>query len=928
MHSELLLLSACLEGAAEDVAALLAEHPCRLRERDVHGYGPLGVAVFANRPEIVTAILDVEGGAARNREMKYTPLAIAAALGHESIVQLLVERGEKPNKCSAGFRGSPFHAAMWFGELSCAHYLWSLNPSIIDKDTNSPTALELAFEMDRIDCVRWALPKYRARIDADPSFLEDLVRAVVRGGAIDTLACLSENEQNLGAKCADSFQRVFPGNTAVRESCTNGTSSFLRWLITDGGYSSTAEFEVSDGGPLVAPVVHCFELKRLECLAVLVKYGREIDIRRVTRMENGKSETLLFRACMDGDENMIRALISLGADVEEKVYASTCGCTGVPLATFFAAVGKLDVLRLLVEFGGAQLSKSSPWPVIRLVVGEFADRPDEKGDCVSERDSVSEGSALFSACYYSHFDTARWIFATMRSTDTLYKVANCELLFVCFARGETCLASALLKYFPRLVEGTSSAPNRTLLDLAIESGNESLAKSLVSGLEGISLTLERHVSNATILKIASMKDGARSVALVRWLEQKGQTFSVNDMSGLIGIDFFGTACLNGNLELLRYLVDEVGGPWRAKVDSSFNNVKPISWACAGGHLPVVRYLCERGASLFSLDASFNTTLHLAAGKGKSLELIDFIVEAIGDALPKMLAATNWLGRTAMLEAAAPCNAKTGGGSLLFVEKLVSLGAQLDATDKSRNTLVHLGAMSGDLPLLRYCLKRGLSFAHETYRTIGPPHGPVWNTAMHGRIQALDFILDVALPQTIGLSEATFKADPRNIVCLYRLGIYCSDRSARAPFLRHLAHDRGYNTMDLLGGTNLHYECCSAYGRVDALQILVSYMPLTFNWDDEDNYISTVISACENGDLETVKYLFSIGAPKNRTFGPNALTPLMYACLSGHLPLVKYLISQGASPFDTDAAGLTAVDHAQEWLGEEVHTFMADLVSPP
>lgn len=909
--------------------ALLLEHPCRMRERDIHGYGPLGVAAFANRPEIVTAILAIDGGAAIGKEMKYAPLAVAAAMGHESILQLLIERGEKPNKFSQTFRGTAFHAALMFGELSCAHYLWSLNHHIIDRDKTSPTALELAFEMNRIDCARWALPKYRQRIDSDISLLKNLVRATVRGGSVDILSWMLTSEENFETKFYDIFQKLYSESSAIREACINGTPEFLRWLITDGGCSSNAEFQLFDDAPLLAPVVQCFELKRIECLEVLFKYSRELDIRRVTRKHEGRPESLLFRACMDGDEALIGALIRLGADVEEKVYMDSCGNHGARLTAVFASLGKTHVVRLLVEQGGAQLSKRSSISVLRKIVERFGDKANRYADSrIYEKESVSEASALYASCYFGHLETSEWIFKSMRCSDTIYKVACNELLFMFFSRGAMNLASALVKMLPRLIEGKCSSAGKTLLDLAIEGGKLTIAKSLVAGLNGISLSLNRHLSDTSLMKISAMSDGAQSVAIVRWLAQNGKKFDVCDMTGLVGIDFFGSACLHGNLELIKYLVLEVGGCWREKVNQSFENVKPISWACAGGQVPVVQFLYEQGASLFERDTSYNTTMHLAAGKGKNLELIDFIARTLSSdpaSLKNMLESRNWLGRTPILEAAAPGNARKGGGSLKIIQSLLALGAELEVADKSRNTLVHLGAMSGDIVLLQFCLDRGLKFEHESYVSPGPPHGPIWNCAMHGRTEALDFILDVALPQSTGLSESSFRAEMSNIVCLFRLGIYGSEQSLRAPFIRHLIENRGYGQKIALSDVNLHYECCGCYGRVEALKVLVELTPITFDWSDDSCYANTIGIACENGDLDTLKYLFSLGAPKALKFGPNLIDPLMAACSGCHLPLVKYLLSQGASPFETDATGRTAFDYAQEWFGEDVHTFLADLL---
>ncbi|EAY12363.1 hypothetical protein TVAG_245950 [Trichomonas vaginalis G3] len=67
--------------------------------------------------------------------------------------------------------------------------------------------------------------------------------------------------------------------------------------------------------------------------------------------------------------------------------------------------------------------------------------------------------------------------------------------------------------------------------------------------------------------------------------------------------------------------------------------------------------------------------------------------------------------------------------------------------------------------------------------------------------------------------------------------------------------------------------------------------------------NSLIFASENGHLEIVKYLISVGADKDAK-NEDGYTPLMYASYFGKIGLVQYLISVGANKEAKDKNGYT------------------------
>jgi ankyrin repeat protein len=90
--------------------------------------------------------------------------------------------------------------------------------------------------------------------------------------------------------------------------------------------------------------------------------------------------------------------------------------------------------------------------------------------------------------------------------------------------------------------------------------------------------------------------------------------------------------------------------------------------------------------------------------------------------------------------------------------------------------------------------------------------------------------------------------------------------------------------------------------------------------DRDNRTILHHAAADEGHLDVVKYLISLGAHVN--VGDNrGWTPLHMAAFFGHLSIVQFLVQSGADTNIRDKWGLTALDWARQWDNPEVAAWL-------
>ena len=126
-------------GAADVVRSILSTGMVTVESVDPDDMPPLHVAAQMGHEDVVKLLLDY--GAQNKAEIRQgkTPLHCAAECGHNKVVQVLIEGGADPNMADNDGR-TPLHYAAYQGKRQVVRLLldFGADPQIEDKDGNTP----------------------------------------------------------------------------------------------------------------------------------------------------------------------------------------------------------------------------------------------------------------------------------------------------------------------------------------------------------------------------------------------------------------------------------------------------------------------------------------------------------------------------------------------------------------------------------------------------------------------------------------------------------------------------------------------------------------------------------------------------------------------------------------------------------------------
>ena len=130
----------------------------------------------------------------------------------------------------------------------------------------------------------------------------------------------------------------------------------------------------------------------------------------------------------------------------------------------------------------------------------------------------------------------------------------------------------------------------------------------------------------------------------------------------------------------------------------------------------------------------------------------------------------------------------------------------------------------------------------------------------------------------------------------------------------LSKDANIEARDSFGNTPF------IYARLNNHKDIIEYLQSKYFPND---FESNIITACEEGKLNSVKWLIGIENGDIEKKESNGKTLLHLACENGHLPIVEYLISKGADVNAIDLNGNTPFFYAHNNNHQDVALYVID-----
>ena len=294
------------------------------------------------------------------------------------------------------------------------------------------------------------------------------------------------------------------------------------------------------------------------------------------------------------------------------------------------------------------------------------------------------------------------------------------------------------------------------------------------------------------------------------------------------------ACINGDLPLVRYLIEDA----HSDIEATTNNgYAPIHSACEGGHLEIVQYLIKAAhvdKEAKTADSFKNTPLHIACMKGH-LPIVQYLIE---DAGVDKNAEDNLFLSTALHIA---CEYGNCGVVQYLIEKA---SLDMDAKDIRGRKPLHIACEENQLPVIHYFIKK--------LNITDPPQN--FESNIHvatetGNFNSVQYLIE-------------------------KLGIDKDDR-------------------DINGVTPLHLAC--RYGFLHIVQYLIEKQGANKEAKTKDMFKYTpLLFACANNHIEIVIYLVDKAKANIDAADGMGNTALHFASSQGNSDMVKFLISRGCN----------------------------------
>ncbi|XP_064646401.1 serine/threonine-protein phosphatase 6 regulatory ankyrin repeat subunit B-like [Lineus longissimus] len=422
-----------------------------------------------------------------------------------------------------------------------------------------------------------------------------------------------------------------------------------------------------------------------------------------------------------------------------------------------------------------------------------------------------------------------------------------------------------------------------VMHLAALSSRTDLVDYLVNSL-GLDVNC-RTGDDSTPLLISSTED---NLDMFKHLISLGADVNATDKNGL---NVMRMASLSSNTDLVDYLVNSI----RLDVNCrTGDDSTPLLLLLLKGNLDMFKHLISLGADVNATDKKGLNVMHVAA-QSSSTDLVDYLVNSLG------LDVNYYLVHSLGLDV----NCRTGDdsisllallllslkGNLDMFKHLISLGADVNATDENGLNVMHMAALSSNTDLVDYLVN---SLGLDVNCRIGNDSTPLLFSSWESNLDMFKHLISLG---------ADVKATDKNGLNV----MHWAARSSNTDLVDYLVNSLGLDVNCRTGDNRTPLLFSSLKGNLDMFKHLISLGADVKATDKNGLNVMHMASQSSNTDL--VDYLVnSLGLDVNCRTGDNR-TPLLFSSLKGNLDMFKHLISLGADVNATDKNGLSVMHMA-------------------
>ena len=805
------------------------------------------VRYFIEECQVSASSLSDTGLTPLHTACKHKQYKIAKYLIYQG-VDPLVENDEKETSLFVACRCGDEKMVEFLVKKAMEHQL--LNDFIHSTNVSGKTVLHCAVESCNVQLVKTLISKYKM----PPEVSENIIHSAVSTGSVEMVSYFC-SLQNCNANAV-----AIDGSTVIHIAARKGFLDILRFFLTNG-FCSRDYFHTKNilgDTPLLTAAQH----GHIDCVKYLLEFvnGNVVD-------RSGK--TPLHIATKYGQFEVVKLLAK---DYPEHAYQEDTSCT-TPL---HSAVALWHSLIPQVDWTAEHLKdevapSSEYFKIVKFLTLKMNCDP----NCVDEN-----GCTPFHfAAWYSSLEIVKFLVNETKANPNIRNKQYILPLHLACRTGRKDVVQFLLESGKSIRDNEGPIP--TSLHYAALCEKPDVFIYLI--------TKQGYVPSEhyNILQFAAIGGCVRTIE-----------FLVHSGYNVTNEPILSTACIFGNTDAVRYLIEECGcGSSKAELRNS------IQGAAENGHYEVLEYLTLERQEDSSSEDSWNQTVFHAAVRGPKrvyapislvpnhnhMKTIKLLVEDLNcnpnhpdsnDITPLQLACMEdkmeivryFLGKCEVVKdrfGRGPLHWAAMGSAFEVVKYLISQHYNPICKDKDGNTPLHLIASCGELST-----EDKIS---RSRKGLKPSEVGIYD-------------------MVFGMTELSVT---KHLIYVMRGDTSVTNNHGQAPI--HLACEKGnvsivqdlkqalsstFTLQDSIGRTPLHYAAMG--GHLIITQYLVSSDADPLSEDVFHNLPLHYAAAL--GHMNVVQFLVKKGSPLTAK-GVWDKTPAEMAAAGGHKNVLEYLNSQ-------------------------------------